>query len=268
MDIQFVCEKCGQPLVVDAADTGTVVQCPKCLKPITVTAAAVTNINAGSTPAPPSTTATKKCHFCAEEILTEATKCQHCGELLNVTSNTQLQPPPIFPQEEVWYGAKDSVVEIRLGSGALLRIKAVKLYNERELMELNTHKATAMHLLQGGGDGSISGVIGSPSWVLIAGTLQNLAMTHVANRNAAKGAAMATKIIAQEQQLLEQAVFFPVGRINRMDHPSPETWRVQLTSNSFVHNGDEFILVKDMDDSICSIRWNSVEYYSYQIKAL
>ncbi len=202
MDISFNCDKCGQPLTIDAVGAGTVVKCPKCGESLAVPEAATSTTNPGSTPAPPSITATKKCPYCAEEILTDATKCKHCGELLIVAANTQRPAPPVLPQEEVWFGAKDSVVEIRLGSGALLRIKAVKLYNERELMELNALKATAMHLLQGGGDGSISGVIGSPSWVLIAGTLQNLAMTHVANRNAAKGAAMATKIIAQEQQLL------------------------------------------------------------------
>jgi hypothetical protein len=200
--------------------------------------------------------------------------CPKCGQSLSVpkaagfTVRSFAPPPPVIHQEEVWFGAKDSIVEIRLGSGALLKIKAVKLYNERELMELNANKATAMHLLQGGGDGSISGVIGSPSWVLIAGTLQNLAMTHVANKNAAKGASMAATIIAQEQWLREHAGFFPVGRIQGIVQPSPEIWRAQITSTPFVHNGNEFVLVKDLDDSICSIRWNAVEYYNYQNKAL
>ena len=267
MDIKFDCNHCGQPLAVDATGTGTVVQCPKCSKSLTVPAA-VANLNPGSTSTPPNTPAMKKCPYCAEEILTDATKCKHCGELLNIAANTQRPTPPVIPQEEVWFGAKDSIVEIRLSSGVLLKIKAVKLYNERELMELNANKATAMHLLQGGGDGSISGVIGSPSWVLITGTLQNLAMNHVANKNAAKGAAMATTIIAQEQWLRDHAVFFPVGRINRIGQPSPEIWRAQTTSTPFVHSGDEFVMVKDLDDSICSIRWNAVEYYNYQTKAL
>lgn len=241
MDISFYCMRCGQHVVIAEAGAGITVQCPKCGDSLSVPKAA---------------------GFTARSFIKEPLPPMH-------PVPTAVPPlPPVVPQEEVWFGAKNSIVEIRLGSGALLKIKAVKLYNERELMELNANKATAMHLLQGGGDGSISGVIGSPSWVLIAGTLQNLAMTHVANKNAAKGAAMATTIIAQEQWLREHAGFFPVGRIQGIVQPSPEIWRAQITSTPFVHNGDEFVLVKDLDDSICSIRWNAVEYYNYQTKAL
>jgi hypothetical protein len=36
----------------------------------------------------PSDTNTKKCLFCAEEILAEAKKCKHCGSMLDGSAAT------------------------------------------------------------------------------------------------------------------------------------------------------------------------------------
>jgi len=51
MDITFSCDKCGQPLKIDAVGLGTVVQCPKCGKSLTVPETAVSTANSGSAPA-------------------------------------------------------------------------------------------------------------------------------------------------------------------------------------------------------------------------
>jgi hypothetical protein len=39
---------------------------------------------------------TKKCPFCAEEILREARKCKHCGEFLNAASEISQQAPIVI----------------------------------------------------------------------------------------------------------------------------------------------------------------------------
>ena len=96
MDIEFKCYHCGQPVVIDEAGAGQSVQCPKCSQLLTVPAA---TSNPGPTPAPPSIQTKKKCPFCAEEILTDAIKCKHCGEFLNgKTAQSPVAIPPLLPQ--------------------------------------------------------------------------------------------------------------------------------------------------------------------------
>ena len=81
-DISFNCPKCGGHLVVDQRGEGVSVPCPHCRKAISipVSSKATRPKLKDQMDKPPKT---KQCPFCAEEILTAAIKCKHCGEFLN-----------------------------------------------------------------------------------------------------------------------------------------------------------------------------------------
>jgi len=78
-----------------------------------------------------------------------------------------------------------------------------------------------------------------------------------------------------ELDLRNRGAFLPVGIIKNIEHPFPEIWLVlgestyvvdgkaQKFSSSFIHNGDEFIVVQNDNDRFVSIRWSSVEHYAY-----
>lgn len=167
----------------------------------------------------------------------------------------------------------NSLVGIRLNSGIELKIKAVRLYDRYTLSAINSKKAEARQKHQGVSTGL--GAIGSIGWVLattaVIGAVEGALSAHAA----AQGSDLLTDAIRMELDLRNRGAFLPVGTIKNIEHPFPEIWLVlgestyvvdgkaQKFSSSFIHNGDEFIVVQADNDSICSIRWSSVEHYAY-----
>lgn len=76
---KLTCPHCNQSMDAPTGTLGDAIECPSChgsIAPSSSTAAATATALQRKT---------KPCPFCAEEILEEAKKCKHCGEIVDVT---------------------------------------------------------------------------------------------------------------------------------------------------------------------------------------
>ena len=80
---KFECPHCGQHLEADHDQLAGNIECPTCKGTIDGSAQLQSSRQDEPLSGPgPDVSRTKKCPFCAEEILADAVKCKHCGELL------------------------------------------------------------------------------------------------------------------------------------------------------------------------------------------
>lgn len=106
--LRIECPQCPHVLEVGEAMAGQLVWCPKCRSRIVCPAVpASVNRSAFSAAPPPARQMptpdfdeprsierrTKPCPFCAEEVLEEAKKCKHCGEIIDVVLREQSKSP-------------------------------------------------------------------------------------------------------------------------------------------------------------------------------
>jgi hypothetical protein len=180
-----------------------------------------------------------------------------------------------------------SRLEIRLSSGAELKIKAVQLYDEIALAKVNSKRAEAMKMFKGVSTGI--GPWGSIEWVLAASAVIGAVESVLSAGASSAGASLLDEAIQAERNLRKKGVFFPVGKIQYIEDPTPGFWRVPVkkdirskvpvyqviqikqktetrtttVTSAFIHNGDEFISVATDDNLSCSTRWNAVERYFY-----
>jgi hypothetical protein len=211
-----------------------------------------------------------RCRHCDGGIEFEANQagetvaCPHCGleTLLFVPMIDQVPPVinSLVEQQPVWFGSEASTVEIRLISGAMLKIKALRLYDASELNDLAAQKAQAAELLDG--VSSPYAAWGSPGWVVFASTVTGMIEKKLSREAAQKGIELIQKLAEREQILRKDVKFFPVGQIQEIENPVPSLWRVPLSSG-FVHSGEEFVTLTDSEGVVQSIRWSSVENYIY-----
>ncbi len=198
-------------------------------------------------------------------------------------------PLPSIDEISVEQSDNGSRLEIRLNSGAELKIKAVRLYDEIALTELNSKKAEAMKMFQGVSTGF--GPWGSIEWVLAASAVIGAAEAVLSAGASSEGARLLGEAIQAERKLRNEGVFFTVGNIQFIENPIPGFWRVPVkkdiqikvpvykifvvkelptetrtakVTSAFVHNGDEFISMMADDNTVSSIRWNAIERYVHQ----
>lgn len=120
-----------------------------------------------------------------------------------------------------------SRLEIRLLSGAHLRIKCLRLYNKIDLARLNAKKAEAIRMLQGVSTGL--GTIGSIGWVVAASAVIGAAEAAMSAGATSVGARLLDEAMQEERKLREEGIFLPVCKILEIEHPSPGLWRVGFT---------------------------------------
>ena len=191
----------------------------------------------------------------------ETIECPHCDGEIPIGPLLFAETPPPAP-EPVWFGSQASAVEIVLTSGAALKIKEVRLYDAKELIDLAAQKKQAADLLN-----EIStpcGAIGDPLWVVAAMKSIGTIDERKSRESVQMGLALLQKLAGQERKLHQDATFFPVGRVQDMDMPVPGLWQAPSAESKFVHHGDDFVTVKDAGGVVKSIRWSCVESYDYQ----
>jgi hypothetical protein len=162
------------------------------------------------------------------------------------------------------------LVEIELNSGTKLKIKAIRLYDEIELAQINSKRAEASKKLQGVSTGL--GSFGSIEWVLAASAVVGAVESVLSAGASSAGISLLREAVQAERRLRGQGILFPVNKILYIENPTPGFWRAQTAiakiTKAFVHNGDEFIVVQTDDDSVSLIRWSTVQRYAYSKSAI
>jgi hypothetical protein len=181
---------------------------------------------------------------------------------LPTTSEGENAPPPSPPRTDgpARFSGKDSFVEVWLASRSV-KIKEVLLFDEVKLQELMGQKAEAMRLMEGEQSPYIP--IGSVTWVILASTVTRALEQNLSEKSAHQGRQLLQHIATQEKALREQKMFFHVSEIQDIEHPIPGLWRVLVGPRGFIHEGGEFVFVKDVENRTYSIRWTSVDSYQF-----
>ena len=174
-------------------------------------------------------------------------------------------------------------LEIMLDSGTVIQIKAVRLYDEFALGEINSKRATALKKL--GGVSLGMGAIGSLNWVLASSAAIGAVEGILSSVSASAGMDLIQEVVKMEKALRTQGKSVPVEKIENIETPNPGLWRapcfrqtqVEVGAKFFsgekiyetrdvpsglIHSGAEFVEVLSQDGAEFSIRWSAVVRYA------
>lgn len=212
-----------------------------------------------------------------EQEFSQFVECPHCHQETEIQfrapppADLSPEPPPI-PVPPVlpprWFGNEQSTVEVHLSSGRQIVIKEILLHNQQDLEHLAALRSQANELF--GGAQSQYGFVGDIGWVVGMTTLQNWMLKAESDKLAQAGLHVVEQIRAKENQLRQGRDFFPAGRIENVEHPEPNLWRAETADRAvgFVHNGADFVTIKDAAGAIISVRWSEVAEYQYRLNQL
>lgn len=211
---------------------------------------------------------------------TRETQCPFCGidtplyvptiliEPSGAEARVEVPPRPApapTPQvQPIWFGAPNSQIKLTLTSGTSLAVAQLKLFDAQALQRLASLKTAATQL---GGVSTGLGVIGSFEWVILASAAIGAIESAMTNAMAKQGANTLRDALVLERQIRRTGSFFPIGMIEHVEQASPGHWEVPaqaVAPHGFIHNGEDFIVVKDTNGVSTSIRWSTVETYKYE----
>jgi predicted RNA-binding Zn-ribbon protein involved in translation (DUF1610 family) len=84
MDIEFICQKCNQKMVIDSSAAGKTIKCSNCQDPVIVPEVKPIEVKSVEI----FDSKMKECPFCGEQVFSIAKKCKHCGETIDVVLRT------------------------------------------------------------------------------------------------------------------------------------------------------------------------------------
>jgi hypothetical protein len=155
-------------------------------------------------------------------------------------------------------------ITLGLVSGAKYTVTDVFLCLEAPARQARELRLRAASGLKGVSTGI--GFMGSPEWV-IGGSLALGVLEGIASNATAKAAVHDLQEAMKLSAAAARAgIFVPIKHIDNIGQPSPSTWRGVVPAefgeyNTFIHDGESFILVKTLETGHLHIAWEKVEFF-------
>lgn len=194
--------------------------------------------------------------------MNDTAECPHCHS----STVLEIEKPPII------------TIGVVLCSGAMISITEIKLYRQESLIALNNKRAKIASL--SGGVSTGLGFFGSMGWVAGASMAVGAIESSLSNVAQCEAIALMHEVFHDEIEIRNAGKFLPVHKIELIYMPFPNAWKavtdevlggttpegIKLPPKReppmYVHDGAEFVTVKDADGQVRDIRWKSVESYA------
>lgn len=193
------------------------------------------------------------------EHLREVIRCPKCNSPVILNSN----------------GASRYYVEVNMVSGMTVGVRSVMLYERNKLIALGEKRAQVANLSGGASTGLIP--FGSLGWAIGAGMAISAIDAVMTNEALKKAYELSAESTFEEAAIRSGGMFCPVERIENICVPLPSYWHSfpfgAIPNNvnqadaqppvipCYIHDGAEFVTVRDLNGKILHLKWGLVESY-------